>query len=59
MAWYSFPLGCGFLGENIHPGHVKLLFHIEIDSYKQDTQFFNDHILRVFIPLTNHMMNFK
>ena len=37
MVCYSFSLGCGFLGTNIHPGQVNLLVHIWMDSYKQDT----------------------
>ena len=36
MVWYSFTLIWGFLGTNIHPWQVNLLFHIEMDSSKQD-----------------------
>jgi hypothetical protein len=32
------PNGCGFLGTNIHPGHVQQLFQRDIDSSRQETQ---------------------
>ena len=38
MVWYSFPIGCGFLGTKIHPGQENFDVQMLMDSSKQDTQ---------------------
>ena len=35
--WYSSPNGCGFLGQYTQPGHVHLLYEMDIDSSRQMT----------------------
>jgi hypothetical protein len=35
--WYSLPIGWGFLGTNIHPGHVHWLVQTDILSSRQLT----------------------
>ena len=35
--WYSLPNRCGFLGTNIHPGHVYLFVHGLMLSFRHET----------------------
>jgi hypothetical protein len=37
IEWYSLPIGQGFLGTNMNPGHVQRDVHFDMDSSRHET----------------------